>query len=138
MMLKEEINIIIADDNKQFIEGLKVVLKKCSRYTVIDSCTNGMELTESPYLYKADLLITDLEMPVMNGIEAVKKINYKYPRLPVIVLTMHLEKVFLQDIISAGIKGFVYKPDVSIKLIEVISQVLDNNFVFPYKLKIKN
>lgn len=135
-MIKENINIIIAEDNQQFIDGLKIVLRKNIRFNIIDICKNGKELVESSFLPQTDLIISDIEMPIMNGLEAAKIINFKFPKIQIIALTMHFENIFLEDLISAGFKGFIYKPDVSKKLNEVIISVLDNNFIFPDYLNI--
>ncbi|NJO91181.1 MAG: response regulator transcription factor [Chloroflexia bacterium] len=136
MMTKEKINIILVDDSKVFIEGLKIILSKCLNCFVLDTCNNGNELLESQYLSESDLIILDIEMPVMNGLEAAKRVNIIYPYLPMLALTMHYDKVFLEDIIGAGFKGFIYKPEVSKRLNEVISKILNNEFVFPDNLKI--
>lgn len=137
MMSKEKINIILVDDSKAFLEALQVVLKKCTNCNVIDICYNGKELVGCESLPKADLIISDIEMPEMNGIEAAKRVNYSYPQLPMLALTMHIEGVFLEDIVMAGFRGFVYKPEVSIKLNDVINKVLNKQFVFPDYLIIK-
>ena len=135
-MIGKTINIIIADDNSSFIKGLQFILSRSKSYKVIDVCSDGKELIESQQLHNADLVLTDIEMPNMNGIESGKRICFMYPKLPMIALTMHIEKIFLIDIIRAGFKGFIYKPEVPKQLIKVITQVLSNNFVFPENLKI--
>ena len=135
--MKEKIHIIIADDNLDFIEGLKVVLRKCKEYIIIDEFQNGKQLSESPQLIKADLILTDIEMPVLNGIKAAQLINFKYPKLPIVALTMHIDTVFLEDIFAAGFKGFIHKFDVSKTLVHVIEDVLNNKFTFPDNLKNK-
>lgn len=128
-------NIIIADDNSEFIEGLRLILSKDSKYQILDTCSNGLELTKNENLAKADLLLIDIEMPEMNGIDAAIAVNYDYPKLPMIALTMHQEKVYLNEIICAGFKGFIYKPDVPKQLAEVIHLVKNDKFCFPDNLK---
>lgn len=135
-MQRDVINIILADDSTSFMDGLELILAKSPNCVIIDKCYNGKELLECPNLHKADLLITDIEMPLMNGIEAARRINYVFPFLPMIAITMHQEKIFLQEIIMAGFKGFIYKPEVSHKLNDVIQQVLNDKFAFPNNLKI--
>lgn len=135
-MKNEIINIIIAEDSEHFLEGLKIVLKRYSKYKIIDVCRNGQELLESPVLNAADLIITDIEMPVMNGLEAARRINSQRSTICMIAITMHIESVFLNDLIMVGFKGFVYKPDVSLQLHSTIELVLSNQFVFPQNLKI--
>ncbi len=136
-MFEERINIILADDSKAFLEALGVLLKKCLRCNVIDVCYNGKELAENRNLSKADLIITDIQMPVMSGIEAARRVNYRYPDLFMVALTMHMEQVYLDEIIGAGFRGFVYKPEVAGKLKDVIKLVMNKQFVFPKNLMIK-
>ncbi len=136
MDIKDKINIIITDDNLAFIEGLKLLLSKNQDFSILDICSNGLELINNKSLHVADLLLVDIEMPEMNGLDAATRINYKYPTLPMIALTMHYDKVYLNDIIMCGFKAFIHKPEVHNKLCEVIELVLSNEFVFPEKLKI--
>ena len=133
-MSKKLIHIIIADDSPTFLDGLQLILSRNNQYKVIDVCYNGLELNESEMLGKADLILSDIDMPEYNGIEAAKRINFRYPKLPLIALTMHKENVFLKDIVLAGFKGFLYKPEIAGSLYEVINKVLNNKFSFPEDL----
>lgn len=72
---------------------------------------------------------------MLNGIEAGKKINFMYNGLPMIAVTMNQEDVYLKEIIGAGFKGFIYKPDVAKSLTDVIDHVMNNEFVFLKCLK---
>ena len=134
--MEEQLKIILADDNKTFLVGLQFILNKNFNCEFIDICNNGNELVQSPFLSQSDLVITDISMPEINGVEAAKRINVKYSTLPMIAITMHLENIYLHEIVCAGFKGFVYKPDVSKNLTNVVHQVLRKQFVFPDNLKI--
>lgn len=135
---KDKIKIIITDDSLPFCEGLKHLLSEFETFDIIATYSNGKELLESDILLLADLLLTDIEMPIMGGVEAGKRVNFLHPDLPMIALTMHQEKVFLNEIIGAGYRGFVHKPDISKELMNVIDKVLNNKFSFPNGLKIIN
>ncbi|MFC2106807.1 response regulator transcription factor [Bacteroidota bacterium] len=132
---KKEIKLIIADDNITFIEGITLLLQKFENIEILEICNNGLEVINSKNLSKADLLILDIQMPKMNGIETAKKINFMFPKLPMIALTMFIESVYLDEIISSGFKGFIYKPEVFKDLKVVIDMVLDGSYVFPSYLK---
>ena len=97
MSLNDKINIIITDDNPQYIEGLKVLLSTSQKYQVLDVYENGLQLVMSKKLHLADLLLIDIDMPIMNGIEAAKKVDIKYPHIPMIAITMHQDKVYLNN-----------------------------------------
>lgn len=123
--------IIIAEDSPEFLQALGFIIARNKQFEVIDTCRNGVELINSPRLFNADLVISDIEMPEMNGIEAAKRVNYINPNLPIIALTMFMEKVYLRTIVEAGFKGFIYKPNVSKELFDVIDKVLQKEYVFP-------
>jgi len=138
MKNKDTINVIIADDNPLVIEGLILMLSKRKDIRVLDTCKDGLELVSNENLAYAGLLLVDIDMPIMNGIEAAIRVNYKHPLLPMIAITMHKEKVYLEEIVGAGFKGFVHKPEISKNLYDVMRMVLDNKFAYPDNLKTKN
>lgn len=136
-MRRLPINIIIADDSKDFIEAFTLRLSRNKDYKIIDICYNGKELVESQHLHCAHVVISDIEMPLLNGIQAAKKINWQYPKLPLIALSMYKERIYLIEIIGAGFSGFIYKPDVSTTLFDTISDVLNKKFTFPTDIKLQ-
>ncbi|MBS2100401.1 response regulator [Carboxylicivirga linearis] len=131
-MKEKKISIIIADDNENFLEAMVFLLSKNTSYNVIHSCSNGVELLEACKFNKPDIIITDLNMPVMDGVNAVKEIRELYPKIPVIALTMYYENVIIQPIIDLGFNGYIYKPHVSKRLDDVIDRVLSkkSNLIF--------
>ena len=133
---KEKIKLIVADDSKAFMKALLTLLSENPKYEVLDICADGQELVQSPKLGYADVVLTDIEMPQMNGIQAAKKINQLFNHIPIVALTMHKDKIFLNDIISVGFKGFIYKPEMADNLFDVIDSVLRNKFMFPNDLKL--
>jgi DNA-binding NarL/FixJ family response regulator len=137
MMVKDKISIILVDDNKVFIEGLHLILSKCPIYNLLDTCSSGLELLKNQNLPKANLILMNIPMPAMNAIETSKKVYSVYPNLNMIALTMHLDKVFLEDIYGAGFKGFIYKPEVSKKLNGVVQAILNKNWGLVKNLNLK-
>ncbi|MEN8119880.1 MAG: response regulator transcription factor [Bacteroidota bacterium] len=131
----DNIKIIIADDSPKYIEGLKVLLSTSSKYQILEVCENGRELIQSSKLHLADLLLIDINMPEMNGLEAARIIDVDYPHLPMIAITMYQDELYLKDIISMGFNAFVHKPEAANNLLIVIDQVLNKKFVFPNNLK---
>jgi len=121
---------IIADDSPTFLKALSLIFSHNKHFEIIDACNNGVELLNSPFLQDSDLVVTDIEMPEMSGIEVAKQLNNLNPKLPIIAITMHTDKVFLRTIAEAGFKGFVYKPNVYKDLFKVINKVLNNQFAF--------
>jgi DNA-binding NarL/FixJ family response regulator len=136
MRIGNKIKIIITDDSTSSIEALEILLTSDSKFEVLDRCANGAELCRNRNLSIADLLLIDIEMPIMNGIEAAKKINFIHPHIPMIAVTMNVRTIFLKDVVYAGFKGFVYKANIQSDLIPTIEKVLNNKFVFPKDLNI--
>lgn len=132
-----KIKVIIADDYPQFIEGIKLVLSTNTKFQIIDECSDGQELVLCTNLHRANVMLIDLDMPKLNGLEAAKHINMEYPHIPLIAVTMHKDEIYLLDVICAGFKGFVYKPETAENLLRVIDEVLSDKFIFPKTLKIE-
>ena len=88
-------------------------------------------------LHLADILLVDIDMPEINGIEAAKRINFDHPSLPMVAITMHQDRVYLLDIVSAGFQGFVSKPEAAKNLFDTIDQVINKEFAFPDSLETK-
>jgi DNA-binding NarL/FixJ family response regulator len=134
--MKRDINILITDDHPEFIEGVEMFLHEKKKYSVLGSARNGEELLNHPLLYKADVVLLDCEMPVMGGIEAAKNIDFLYPAKKLIAVTMHQERRHLIELLGAGFKGYIYKPDIGSRIESVIERVLNGEYVFDETLKI--
>jgi len=105
----ELIGIIIADDHIIFRKGLRTVLNEIPFLTVVAEASNGTELLKVLKSTTADIVLMDINMPGMNGIEATKKVTQKYPETQIIALTMHEEISYFNSMIEAGAKGFLLK-----------------------------
>jgi DNA-binding NarL/FixJ family response regulator len=131
----ETIKLIIADDSDDFVEGLSTLLATQRNIKILQVYKDGLSLIKSPLLSIANLLLTDIAMPGMSGLAAARYINYRYPWLPMIAVTMYKDRIYLNDILGAGFKGFVYKPDTAEKLLPAIEAVMMNKFNFPKGIK---
>jgi DNA-binding NarL/FixJ family response regulator len=132
----KKIKTIIVDDNPVFLEGLASLLKKESRFDILAKLYSGKNLLEFSGLMKADLILMDIEMPELNGIEAAKRVNFIDQHVKMIAITMYQDKVYLQHLVEAGFRGFVNKSEVAINLFKVIDEVMQNQFVYPENIKI--
>ncbi|MBN2213782.1 MAG: response regulator transcription factor [Bacteroidales bacterium] len=103
------IRIIIADDHEIFRKGLKVVLARLKNIDIIGEATSGDEVMNLLDESEADIVLMDIEMPRMNGIEATRQISQKYPDVRVLALTMFNNDHYIQDMLDAGAKGFLLK-----------------------------
>ena len=131
------IHIIIVDDNPIFRKGINVFFFFFEGFKVIAEASDGSDLLKLLETLTPDLVIIDIEMDGMNGIDLAKKVNYLYQDLPLIGLTLYWEYT-LFDIISAGYKACLYKPDATIKIIDVINEVLNGKYSFPKNMLTNN
>jgi DNA-binding NarL/FixJ family response regulator len=103
------IRIIIADDHVIFRKGLRTVLNEISFVKVIAEASDGNELLRILKKEDTDIVLMDIRMPGMDGVEATKKLLEKHPDISVICLTMHEEIGYFNKMINAGAQGFLLK-----------------------------
>jgi DNA-binding NarL/FixJ family response regulator len=115
-------NIIIVDDQLLFAESLKTVLEtRSDRIEVLDIAVNGKEAVRMAEIHKPDLILMDIRMPEMNGVEAVKIIKEKSPEIKVIMLTTFDDDQYIFDALNNGADGYLLKstpPELLISSIE--------------------
>lgn len=108
-MIEPLIRVIIVDDHEIFRSGLKMVINKLGYARVVAEAGDGAEFLDLLTREETDLVLMDIEMPVMNGIEATRQAMARYPSLKIIALTMFKEDAYIQSMIEAGVKGFLIK-----------------------------
>ncbi len=117
------IRLIIADDHPIFIDGMKGLLNSVAGIEVIAEALNGNELVEKVRTFKPDVVLTDIQMPVKDGIEATKEIHKQFPDIKVVALTMLNESLYIKKMLEAGASGYVLKTIDKEELIVVIKKV---------------
>lgn len=115
--------IILADDHEILLNGLTELINKHDEFSVVDVARNGKELIEAVDRFVPDICLVDLDMPIMNGLQAAEMLLKKYHSLNVIILTMHKEKSILKRIKALGIKGYLLKTCDSDELFFALNQV---------------
>jgi len=103
------IRIIIADDHEIYREGLKMAIQKDPLLEIVAEADNGRQLVDYVEKYKPDIVFTDIIMPVMNGLEALKIIHEAHPTIGVIALSMFGEDGYIVDMLEAGAMGYLLK-----------------------------
>lgn len=107
--MEKLIKIIIVDDHEIFRNGLKMVLNKLKYVSVVGEASNGQEFLDLIRTCPTDLVLLDIEMPIMNGIDATKIALKEQPGLRIIALTMFNDEDYIQSMMDAGAKGFLIK-----------------------------
>jgi two-component system nitrate/nitrite response regulator NarL len=117
------IRILIADDHRVFIDGMKALLKEVNEVEVIGDAENGKQLIEEVEKKRPDVVLTDIQMPVMDGIDATREIHKRFPNVKIVALTMLNETMFIKRMLDAGASGYVIKTIDKEELINVIKKV---------------
>lgn len=128
------IKIAIVEDHTLFREGLKSLLEHNNDYKVVAEFSNGKEFVDSLFDIDIDLVLIDIEMPVLNGIEATLEAKMKAPKLRFIALSMYSEQKYYYEMIKAGASGFVLKEATTDELDKAIQDVMNDQSYFSPKL----
>jgi len=122
------VNIILADDHALFREGLLSILNDELGFTVVAQAENGREVVKLARKMKVDVIVMDIAMPELNGIEATSQVLHDNPDMKVIALSMHSDRHFVQGMLKAGAKGYLLKDCAGGELISAIREVLQDRF----------
>ncbi len=126
--------LIIADDHQLVAEGLKSIIESVDENKVIAMAANGKELLKQLEVIDTDLVLLDIDMPVMNGIEAMQQIRKSHPDVKVIVLSMHEEKSLVKKFTDMGAMGFLIKNTDQDELLLAIKRVIGGGKYFSSSL----
>lgn len=126
MIPSEKINILLVDDHQILRDGLRNIIQKKSNLNIVGEASNGREAIKLCAKLKPDVVITDISMDGLNGIEATRQIVKDYPEIKVIGLSMHANKKFIQSMFKAGGYGYLLKDGDSDELITTINAVIQN------------
>jgi len=110
-----KLNIIIVDDCDYIRISLGIKLGECPDLKIIGEAANGKRAVELTQELKPDVIIMDVAMPVMNGIEATRQIINEFPDTKVIGLSMHSDKKFVKEMLKAGAKGYLLKGCITVE-----------------------
>ena len=114
------IRILLADDHAIFREGIKSLLTKHENIEIVGEATNGREAIDRTAQLRPDVVVLDISMPLMDGLEATRQIRKESPDTKVIVLTMHEDEEYFFQLLRAGASGYVTKRSVVRELISAI------------------
>jgi DNA-binding NarL/FixJ family response regulator len=116
-------SIVLADDHVMFRKGVKRIIEETPGLEVVGEANDGLELLRLLKAQEPKLVILDISMPHLRGLEATREIKKLYPRVKIILLTMHRSKEFLQQALEAGAEGYLLKEDADFELVRAIQTV---------------
>ena len=118
-----KIKIIIADDHQLFREGLINLLQTAENIQVIAEAQDGEDTLEKVKVFSPDVLLVDIAMPKMNGIEVTRQLKTQKPELKIIAVSMHTDKQYVRGMLEAGADGYLLKNCTYRQLTDAISSV---------------
>jgi two-component system nitrate/nitrite response regulator NarL len=128
------VRIVVADDQEVVRKRVVATLTSRSDLQVCAEASNGMEAIEKAKELNPDLIILDITMPVLNGLDAARQIREFAPALPILMLSVHKSRQVVEEAKKIGVRGYVTKGDAVQKLLLAVDTVLQNQTFFPTDL----
>ncbi len=123
------VRLVLGDDHKMFRDGLRPLLARHRELEVVGEASDGREVVELAEALRPDLVILDVSMPGLNGIEAARRIRQLDPGIRVAMLTMHSDRRFVLESLNAGATAYLLKDDAFEDLIRAIPRILGGQVV---------
>jgi len=127
------VKIIIADDHKIFINGLQMLLNEEPWIELMDVANDGRELLNLLSQHRPDLILLDINMPLVNGLDAAVQIKKAYPKVKIIILSTYNEDHLIEKARKSGVNGYLLKNCDKQELFETIRLVMKEHTSFPYR-----
>jgi two-component system, NarL family, response regulator NreC len=129
--------IVVADDHEPFRQILKTLLMRSSDLIVIGEASDGLELLSLLGVLEPSLVILDISMPNLNGIEATRQIKKSSPYTKILILTLHPEEEYLHQALAAGADGYLLKENFYSSLFSAIAEILHGGVYVAPRLRKK-
>ena len=126
----KKLRILLADDHKMLREGLRVLLDSQPGMQVVGEAANGKEVLDKAGELKPDVVVMDLSMPELNGLQATELLKTRHPDIKVVVLTAHEDESYLSQLCKAGAAGYVLKRSAGDQLVQAIRMAAKGQVYF--------
>lgn len=114
------LRILLADDHVTVRHGLKLLIDSQHDMSVVSEVSDGEAAVQGALALKPDVVVMDISMPGMNGLDATKKLKQQQPNAAIITLTRHSDDAYLQELLRAGVLGYVLKQSAPVELLQAI------------------
>ena len=118
-----KIKVLLVEDHTILRKGIKALLEKETRIEVIGEAEDGIEAMKAIRKSQPDIVLLDISLPYLNGLEITRKILKHYPKIKVLILTMHSSEEYVNELLTAGAKGYIIKQAAPDELISAIRSV---------------
>lgn len=128
--MSQKIKILLVDDHQIVIDGILSILQEDDDLQVVGQASNGKAGIDRARQLQPDVILMDLDMPVMNGMVAGKEVKTLFPNIKVIILSLHAEKSVIQHMIQAGVDGYLLKNSDKTEVLLAIKEVASGKKYF--------
>ena len=130
----EHIRILLSDDHNILRDGMRLLLERQPGFVVVGEASDGRETLDLAQNHQPDVVVMDIAMPNMNGIEATRRITEKHPRMGVVILSMHYDESYVIRSLKAGARAYLLKDAMKSELISAIHAVAEGRSFFSPKI----
>ena len=125
-----KLRLLIADDHTLMIQGLKKILEERTEWEVVGEAGDGREAVRQAELLKPDVVILDVAMPLLNGLEATRQILRRLPDTRVLILSMHSNEAYVTQALQAGALGYLLKDSAGAEFVDAVEAVSNGKAFF--------
>ncbi len=126
--------VLIADDHEVVRHGIRVMVQGCQNLEVCGEASDGRQAVQLATKLRPDIVIIDIGMPQLNGLDATKQIVHMDPNVKVLILTMHESEQIVREVLAAGARGYLLKSDAGRDLISAIEALVSRKTFFTSKV----
>jgi DNA-binding NarL/FixJ family response regulator len=136
--VQSRVRVLVADDHEVMRLGIRNLVESRSGWSVCADAANGQEAIEKALHFIPDVIIMDITMPIMNGLEASAEIAKLHPKMPIILFSLHLSEDLCSHFRTEAIRGAVAKADAARDLVQAIEKVIAGGTFFPERKTVPN
>lgn len=122
--------LLIVDDHQMLLDGITALLHDVSQFEIVAKARNGHQALEILGSNDIDIVLTDINMPEMNGIELAQQIQIKYPNVRILALSMFSERQTIRDMVDAGVSGYILKNTGKEELVGALTKIANGGLFF--------
>jgi len=130
----DQIRILLSDDHNILRDGMRLLLERQPGFVVVAEASDGRETLDLVQNHQPDVVVMDIAMPNMNGIEATRRITEKHPQMGVVILSMHYDESYVIRSLKAGARAYLLKDAMKSELIAAIHAVAEGRSFFSPKI----
>ncbi|MFN8373069.1 MAG: response regulator transcription factor [Anaerolineae bacterium] len=138
MMPETHVTIILVDDHSLVRRGLAALLQMNQKYRVVAGADNGEDALTLAGQYTADLVILDLHMPRLNGLETLRRLKHRYPRVKILILSMYDDEELVSQALRDGAAGYILKHSMEDELFQALEAIVEGKQYLSPRLTLKS